>query len=312
MKTAVLAGPTAAGKTALALEMAGLRPDLIEIINADSMQVYRGMDIGTAKPTNEELARVPHHLIDIRDPHEPFTAGEFRRATLAALEDIHARGKRALIVGGTGFYLRALFFGIWDGPPADPAIRARLEACDLTELHSRLTARDPESAVRIGLSDRYRLTRALELIEQIGKTPTELEKEMSGAPHPGLELWVVDRNPSELERRLSQRTELMIEQGFVEEVRRLTTRYLDASPRSLGAVGYREVCAYLAGHAPKGRKIPPGLPGLRQEIDLANRQLVKKQRTWFRSLGQRLGAAAKSFQLPSDSWKPEFDRLYPV
>lgn len=306
----VLAGPTAAGKTALALEMAARLPGLIEIVNADSMQVYRTMDIGTAKPTPAELASVPHHLIDIRNPDEPFAAGEFVREARTAIESIHARGKRALVVGGTGFYLRALFFGIWDGPAADAGIRARLETSTDAKLHASLTAIDPASALRIGAADRYRLIRALELHELSGKTPTELQAEMAGAPDPGLLLWVVDRAPSELEARFRLRAQQMLEQGLLKEVRGLRSRHPAA--RALGAVGYNEVCAYLDGVAPEGRKIPAGLPGLQSEIELATRQLVKKQRTWFRNLHTKLGAAARWIVLPDESWRAEFERIYGV
>jgi tRNA dimethylallyltransferase len=306
----VLTGPTASGKTALALELAQAHPGL-EIVNADSMQVYRGMDIGTAKPTREELARVPHHLIDVRDPPATYTAGEFVRETWAAVDDIHRRGRRALIVGGTGFYLRALFWGIWEGPAADPELRARLDALALPELHARLQKRDPESALRIGPADRYRLTRALELIERSGKSPTELEAEMTGEPDPRLTLWVVDREPAELERRLRERAGLMLEQGLIEEVRRVRQAYPQA--RALGAVGYKQVCDYLDGVAPAGRLVKPGAAGLREEIELATRQLVKKQRTWFKNLRSRLGdAGSRHFVLPADAdaCRTEFDRLY--
>lgn len=312
-KVAVLAGPTAAGKTALALEMVrygrshGVE---LEIINADSMQVYRTMDIGTAKPTRDELAVAPHHLIDIRDPSEPFTAGEFVREVQVAIADIHERGKRALLVGGTGFYLRALLWGIWDSPAADASIRARLDRLSLAELHATLLARDQASALRIGPADRYRLTRALELMELQGKTPSELEAEMSGEPDSRFELWVVERDPKELETRMRQRAHQMLEQGLIEEVRRI--RETCPAARALGAVGYKEVCAYLDGTAPKGRKIAPGIEGLQSEIELATRQLVKKQRTWFKNLSSKLGPSARRFVLPGadTEWRAEFARVY--
>jgi tRNA dimethylallyltransferase len=307
--TIVLTGPTASGKTALALEMAELARERgqapIEVINADSMQVYRGMDIGTAKPTREELARVPHHLIDVRDPSQPYTAGDFVRETRAAIAAIEGRGHRALVVGGTGFYLRALFWGIWDGPAAHPAIRARLGAEPLQELHARLLARDPESAHRIGPADRYRLTRALELIELGGKTPTEIESEHAGAPDPSLRLWIVDREPAELERRMRARVRQMLDQGLIDETKRIRAEY--AGSRALSAVGYKEVCAYLEGEPPAGRKIAPGIEGLASEIELATRQLIKKQRTWFKNLLARLGPeASRRFVLPTEDWRALF------
>jgi tRNA dimethylallyltransferase len=311
-KTVVLAGPTASGKTALALELVRVARKHgieLEIINSDSMQVYRGMDIGTAKPTREELAQAPHHLIDIRDPSEPFTAGDFIKAVRAAIADIEGRGKRALLVGGTGFYLRALFWGIWDSPAADPVIRARLDTLNVSDLHAALMSRDPKAAVRIGPADRYRLTRALELIELQGKSPSELEAEMSGAPDPRFELWIVDREADELESRMRLRVGHMLEAGLIEEVRAVREQHPTA--RALGAVGYKEVCAYLDGKAPDGRKIAPGLQGLQSEIELATRQLIKKQRTWFKSLEAKLGPAARRFVLPGDErWRAEFARVY--
>lgn len=310
-RTAVLAGPTAAGKSALALEMARLSPGRsIEIINADSMLVYRGMDIGTAKPSRSELDEIPHHLIDIRNPDEPFTAGDFVRAVCHTLQDIEGRGKRALIVGGTGFYLRALFYGLWEGPPSNPEVRLMLERLTQAELYSRLLKVDPTAALRIGVADRYRLTRALEVFQLTEKTPTQLEAEISRTPDPRFELWVVDRPQEELQNRISLRCRQMLEDGLVQEVRRIRSAYPGA--RALGAVGYKEVCAHLDGIAPAGRKIPSGELGLRQEIELSTRQLVKRQRTWFRSLQSRLGNAAHWFVLPTNAWQSDFRRIYPL
>jgi tRNA dimethylallyltransferase len=311
--TAILTGPTASGKTALALEIARAARRSgaagIELINADSMVVYRGMDIGTAKPSRAELEEIPHHLVDVRDPDEPFTAADFVRGVKDALEGIHERGNRALIVGGTGFYLKALLYGLWDAPEADPVIRARLEKLSLAELHARLARQDEASALRIGPHDQYRLVRALELIELTGKTPTQLQAEVQPQPDARFELWICDREPAELERRIHQRTRQMLDDGLLDEVARIRARYPAA--RSLGAVGYKEACAYLDGAPPAGRKIAPGLAGLQDEIELATRQLVKRQRTWFKNLGARLGAQARSFRLPSEDWKKEVERLYP-
>ncbi|MGK5083369.1 tRNA (adenosine(37)-N6)-dimethylallyltransferase MiaA [Bdellovibrionota bacterium FG-1] len=290
-KITVLTGPTAAGKTALALEAARAQPGVFEIINADSLIVYRGLDIGTAKPSRAELAQIPHHLIDIREPHEPFTAGDFVRAVNATLADIQARGKRALIVGGTGFYLKALFYGLWEGAGTDLNLRGKLEVLSNSELFSKVAQVDPLSAQRIGLADRYRLVRALEVIELSGKTPSALEKERPIEPDPRFELWIVDRPLAQLEARIRLRADQMIKQGLIEEVTRLRTHYESLGlplPRALSAVGYKEVCAYLDGITPAGRKIEHGIPGLVSEISLATRQLVKRQRTWFKNLHARL------------------------
>jgi len=279
LRTGILTGPTATGKTAIALAFARARPE-IEIINADSMLVYRGMDIGTAKPSPAEQKEVPHHLIDVREPDQPYNAADFRQDVLGTIESLHARGKRALIVGGTGFYLKALLYGLWDAPKADPALRAGLEALPTEALHQELAARDPAAAARIGTGDRYRLVRAVEILRLSGKTPTELEAASSSAPDPRFALWIIDREPAELERRIAARTRLMLEQGLLDEVRAIHARHPGC--RALDAVGYAETVAHLEGNLPKGRKVAPGLAGLASEIELGTRQLVKRQRTWFR------------------------------
>ncbi|MCM2278212.1 MAG: tRNA (adenosine(37)-N6)-dimethylallyltransferase MiaA [Oligoflexia bacterium] len=284
MKIGILTGTTAAGKTAIALELVARHPQ-IEIVNADSMLVYRGMDIGTAKPSREELRQVPHHLVDIRDPEEPFTAGDFHALARQAIDEIHARGKRALVVGGTGFYLKALLYGLWQAPKADPALRRELERLANPALHAELAARDPEAATRIGGNDRYRLIRALELLRLTGKSPTELEAQVAPVPDPRFELYIIDRPNPELETRIGARTAAMLEQGLVGETRALLAKF--PSARALGAVGYAQVRAHLDQLPPRGRKIRPGLEGLSDEIALATRQLVKRQRTWLR--GQAVG-----------------------
>jgi tRNA dimethylallyltransferase len=283
-KIAILTGPTATGKTGLAIELAQ-KHGKIEIINADSLLVYRDLNIGTAKPTLEERQQVPHHLIDIRDPHEGFTAGDFHCEAFRAIEDIHSRGNRALVVGGTGFYLKTLLYGLWPAPKSDPALREKLEKESQEELYQRLEKRDPESALRIGRNDRYRLIRALEMIELSGQSPSEMQAQAPKTPDPRFELWVLDRPNDEIYTRIETRTSAMIEQGLVDEVKTLSKRYTGQGqelPRPLQSVGYRETLAFLQGIAPEGRKIPPGFPGLKSEISLATRQLVKSQRTWFR------------------------------
>lgn len=276
----ILTGTTASGKTSIALEFARAHRE-IEIINADSLLIYRGFTIGTAKPSREEMAEIPHHLIDIREPTDIFTAGDFVRECEAALNDIHARGKRAMIVGGTGFYLKALLFGLWDAPKSPPALRASLEAMIDPDLYRSLFEKDPVAAEKITRGDRYRLIRALETIETTGKTPTELEREASVRESiTGLSLLITDREGEELKKRITHRTDLMLNAGFLDEVRTLQSQY--EGVRSLDSVGYAEAVRFLAGRTPEGRKIPEGIAGLRSEIILATTQLAKRQRTWFK------------------------------
>ncbi len=285
--TGILTGPTATGKTTLALELVQLNPQ-IEIVNADSLLVYKSMDIGTAKPSQQELKKVPHHLINIRYPNENFTAGDFVRGVEESIQDIESRGKQALIVGGTGFYLKALLYGLWEGSKSDPKLRAQLEERSSRDLYEELLQADQETALRIGVNDRYRLLRSVEIIKLTNKTPSQLQKETEAKGstiQPRYRLWVIDRPEEETLRRIETRAQAMLEGGFVDEVKAVRAQYPGA--RALMAVGYAQVCNYLDGVQPEGRKLKPGLEGLYDEIVLATRQLLKKQRTWFR--GQKGG-----------------------
>jgi tRNA dimethylallyltransferase len=294
---AIVTGTTASGKTGISIEFALGHPE-IEIVNADSLLVYRGFDIGTAKPSMEERQGIPHHLVDLLDPNENFTAGDFVRGVELAITDIHERGKRALIVGGTGFYLKALLFGLWDAPKAPPELRAKLDEATNRELFDRLMAVDEESALRISLNDRYRLVRACETLETTGKTPSMLEAEAAARGSvPGLSLFVVDRSPEELRPRIALRTRQMIAAGLLDEVRGLLARFPGARP--FEAVGYAEAVAFLEGRKPAGRKIADGLQGLQNEIELATNQLAKRQRTWFHGQFKR-ASQVESFLLEGD------------
>lgn len=275
----ILAGPTASGKTSFALEIARLFD--LEIINADSLLVYRYFDIGTAKPSHQELESVPHHLINIRDPLESFTAADFVRAVHALSTDLQRRKKRALIVGGTHFYLKALCLGLWDAPETQPEFRKSLEPVELSELFERLRLQDPSYAEKIGASDRYRIIRALEILEFSSKRPSELEFEAAQKqPDPRFPLLWIDRSPEEIEARIQARTHQMLQDGLIEETRRLLENYPQA--RALTSVGYRQVVDFLRGISPPGRTLRPGTEGLSDEIQLATRQLVKSQRTFLR------------------------------
>jgi tRNA dimethylallyltransferase len=305
MKTIILSGPTASGKTGLAIALAQLFPGKIEIINADSLLFYRGMDIGTAKPTLEERAGIPHHLIDICNPDEPLSAGDFVRLVLPLLDRIHSEKKRAIIVGGSGFYLQAMLYGLWEAPPADPDLRKEMEQKTPMELFEALHALDPEAALRISAGDRYRLVRALEIHKLTGKTPSQLQAQERSDPDPRFELWVVDRKSEALEKAIEERSRKMLERGWIQETETLLAKYSGSRP--LKAVGYRQIQDYLEGRRPPGRQIKAGLPGLLSEIELATRQLVKKQRTWFNSETHK-----KNFLLPEDFAviETEFKKLY--
>lgn len=284
-----LMGPTAAGKTDLALELARALP--CDLISVDSALIYRGMDIGTAKPEQAVLDEFPHALIDIRDPVESYSAAEFRADALAAMAESTARGRIPLLVGGTMLYYKALLEGLADMPSADPAIRAELEARALAEgwevLHRELAAVDPESAARIHPNDPQRLTRALEVYLVSGLSMTEhRRRQAAGNPDTGtsgggqlpytvVQLAIAPAQRQILHDRIAQRFRAMLEQGFVEEVETLRSRSdLHAGLPSIRAVGYRQVWEYLDGELSRDEMVERGI--------IATRQLAKRQFTWLR------------------------------
>lgn len=284
-----LMGPTAAGKTDLALELARVLP--CDLISVDSALIYRGMDIGTAKPERAILDEFPHALIDIRDPAESYSAAEFRADALAAMAESAARGRIPLLVGGTMLYYKALLEGLADMPSADPAIRAELEARALTEgweaLHRELAAVDPQSAARIHPNDPQRLTRALEVYRVSGLSMTEHRRRQaagnpdagtSGAgqlPYTVAQLAIAPAQRQILHERIAQRFRAMLEQGFVREVEALRSRSdLHAGLPSIRAVGYRQVWGYLDGELSRDEMVERGI--------IATRQLAKRQFTWLR------------------------------
>jgi tRNA dimethylallyltransferase len=284
-----LMGPTAAGKTDLALELARVLP--CDLISVDSALVYRGMDIGTAKPERSVLEAFPHALIDIRDPAESYSAAEFRADALAAMAESAARGRIPLLVGGTMLYYKALLEGLADMPSADPVIRAELEARAAAEgwevLHRELAAVDPESAARIHPNDPQRLTRALEVYRASGLSMTEHRRRQaagnpdtgtSGAwqlPYTVVQLAIAPAQRQVLHDRIAQRFRAMLEQGFVEEVEALRRRSdLHAGLPSIRAVGYRQVWEYLDGELSRDEMVERGI--------IATRQLAKRQFTWLR------------------------------
>lgn len=295
--TIILTGPTASGKTAIAIEAAlELRTHgvNIEIINADSVCFYQEFDIGSAKPSEDEMSKVPHHLINVAHPNENYHAGKFLKDCEKTLDEIHSRGNRAIIVGGSGFYLKALRLGLWEAPATDEAFRARVENIGTETLFTKLQKLDPAHAQKIGGNDRYRIIRALEIIEVGGgKTPSQLEAEMSHEPDPRFELWVIDREKEVLEERIRVRVQKMLDQGWMEETKNLRNQYPES--KTLSAVGYRQVVEHLDGVLPSGRIKKPGLEGLIDEISLSHRQLAKQQRTWFKNLKPN-----ESFELDRD------------
>ena len=285
-KAIILSGPTAVGKSSLAIEFA-LQFEKkylkkIEIINADSVCFYQQFNIGSAKPTPDELEQVPHHLINIAHPHDQYHAGQFLKDCEKVRHEIEARGNRALIVGGSGFYLKALRYGLWEAPPTSPEFRASLSDKTNLELQTALQEIDPVHAEKISLSDRYRFIRALEIHALSGKKPSELEAEMPNEPNENFELWILDREKDALAKRMSSRVEKMIAEGLIDEVIHLRDQF--PLSKTLHAVGYQQVLDFLNGEKPEGREPKPGLSGLKDEIELAHRQLAKQQRTWFKNL----------------------------
>ena len=273
-------GPTASGKTALACALSERFP--VDLVSVDSALVYRGMDIGTAKPDVATLARYPHRLIDIRDPAEPYSAADFRTDAVAAMQQITAQGRVPLLVGGTGLYFRALQQGLSRLPEADPAIRERLAAEAATlgwpAMHERLATLDPVAAARIGPNDAQRVQRALEVIELTGRPLSEQQRGGSGERFPWrvlkLALLPTDRAP--LHERIAQRFDAMLADGFLEEVRALRARGdLHADLPAIRAVGYRQAWEHLDGQTDAAEFRDRGI--------FATRQLAKRQITWLRS-----------------------------
>jgi len=280
-----LMGPTASGKTALALEWAQrLRG---EIVSVDSALVYRGLDIGAAKPTADERARVPHHLIDLREPWQTYSAAEFAADARRAMDGIVARGGLPILAGGTGLYFHALLHGLAPMPEADPAVRAQIEAQageqGWAALHAELAMIDPIAAARIHATDAQRIQRALEVVRVSGRTITSWRREAANAPrlpYRVLKLVLAPDDRAVLHARIEQRFDAMLAAGFLDEVRRLRALpALQSHPRpldlpALRAVGYRQAWEHLDGATDAA--------GFRDRGIFATRQLAKRQLTWLR------------------------------
>jgi tRNA dimethylallyltransferase len=273
-----LMGPTASGKSQLSMDLAKVLP--IEIISVDSALIYRQMDIGTAKPSPAEMLSVPHHLINTHDPIEAYSASEFVEEVHQLVEAIFARGRLPVLVGGTMMYYNALQQGMNDLPPADEAIRARLQAIwqeSPEALHERLTEIDPVSALRIHPNDPQRLIRALEVYEVSGKTLTELRAE----PRPQLSAFklikvaLIPEDRARLHKQIAKRFDTMLQSGFLQEVKALYERGdINGDMTSMRSVGYRQAWLFLAGEYDYETFVYKGL--------VATRQLAKRQLTWLR------------------------------
>lgn len=274
-----LMGPTASGKTALACALAESFP--VDLISVDSALVYRGLQIGAAKPDAETLARYPHRLIDIRDPAQPYSAAEFRTDALREMQAIANTGRVPLLVGGTGLYFRALQYGLSDLPAADPALRAQLAHAAREHgwpaMHARLAELDPPAAVRIRAGDAQRIQRALEVIALSGKSLSAQQGAPAQRfPYRVLKLALIPADRAALHARIASRMETMLAQGFLAEVERLRARGdLHADLPALRAVGYRQAWQHLEGRFDAAQ--------LRDRAIFATRQLAKRQLTWLRS-----------------------------
>ncbi|MFT3782218.1 MAG: tRNA (adenosine(37)-N6)-dimethylallyltransferase MiaA [Nibricoccus sp.] len=277
----VLTGPTAVGKTEWALRWA--EENRAEIVSCDSLLFYRGMDIGTAKPTAEEQSRVPHHLIDLCEVTERIDVTQFVAEAKKVVEQIHARGRHVLVAGGSGFYLKAFFGPIADEVAVAPALRQEIDAAlkrdGLPALVEQLRALNPAGLGTLDVANPRRVVRALERCRASGKTLCELAEEFAKIPGPfsnwAVQLVRLERSPDAINRRIEARVDAMLKLGLIDEVRRLDAAGLRSNPSASKAIGYRETLEYLTGALPETE--------LRSAIITNTRALVKKQRTWFRT-----------------------------
>lgn len=274
----VICGPTASGKTSLSVELACAFSG--EIVNADAMQVYRGMDIGTARPGFQEQGGVPHHLFGVVNPDEEFHAALYRTMALEVLNDIHSRGKICFVVGGTGLYIRALVGGLMQAPPSDPGLRARLRS-DWEEkgpvaLHERLRELDGETAQRIHPHDRTRVIRALEIILLTRRSPLDFAKDHGFREQAFRSLMLgIQLDRGELYRRIDARSEAMAAGGLIQETRGLLEKGYSPDLKSMKAIGYRHMVRYLAGEW----SLEEAVDALKRDT----RRYAKRQLTWFRA-----------------------------
>ncbi|HBO42717.1 MAG TPA: tRNA (adenosine(37)-N6)-dimethylallyltransferase MiaA [Planctomycetaceae bacterium] len=276
-----LSGPTASGKTHVAIELA--RRIGAEIVSMDSMALYRKMDIGTAKPSADERREVPHHLVDVIDPHEEYSLAQYVEAAARAADEIRSRSRQVLFVGGTPLYLKSLLRGIFEGPPADWELRRRLRdeavAGDPMRLHRRLAQVDPTAAERLHPNDTRRIIRALEVFEKTGQPISRLQQQFDHArPADESRVFVLDWPRGELHDRIDRRVEQMFTTGLVDEVRLLLASPKPPSRTAAQALGYREVMELLQRGGSLGATV--------DSVKTHTRQFAKRQETWFRSLSE--------------------------
>ena len=269
----VILGPTASGKSALAEAVAAEVG--AEILSVDSMQVYRGMDVGTAKPTAAERSRVPYHGLDVVDPDQTFTVAKFVELADAAIADCGRRGVPLVATGGTPLYYKALFEGLFDGPPADPAVRARLSVEPGDALHRRLAEVDPAAAGRIHANDQKRLVRALEVFELTGRPISSFQTDWADPTprHPSVRFGL-SWDKDVLNRRINARVKSMVADGWADEVRGLLERYGELSPTAGEATGYRELAEHVRGRQSLNDAV--------EATKIGTRQLARRQTKWFR------------------------------
>ena len=272
-KVIVICGPTASGKTSLGIQIANLVNG--EIISADSMQIYKDMDIGSAKPTIEERAQAVHHLVDFVDPDRRYSVADFKKDAESKIKEILEKNKVPIIVGGTGLYVNSLIYNIhYNEVETDLEYRKMLESIDVKDLYKMAEGIDSEALKKIASTDRKRISRILEIYHSTGKTKTELEKESRHEPEYDYKIFVLNMDRQKLYDRINLRVDLMIKDGLVDEVKRMLEKYSEF-PTAMQGLGYKEIVDYLNGNCSLDEAI--------EKIKLETRRYAKRQLTWFRS-----------------------------
>ncbi len=269
-----IAGPTASGKTALSIALA--RELDAEIVSCDSMQVYKRMDIGTAKPTLEEREGIPHYMLDVAEPDEDFSVSRYCAMAAPIIDEIHTRNKTAIVVGGTGLYMDSLIKGNDFAPFPSTGMRELLESKPITEVYAQLQAVDPDAAARLHLSDKKRIIRAMEVYLETGETITEHNRKTQSIPPRYSPVWFAleDEDRQDLYHRIDRRVEIMLEQGLIEEINALLASGISAKCTAMQAIGYKEFVAALEGRV--------SMEEAAAQVQQASRHYAKRQLTWFR------------------------------